>query len=158
MSPKNDNSEEEVSQFTASCLKAEQIAAKLIARAEQNSFALSSKLEKRGFQAAVVKEVISGLLDRGLLDDQRYAELWLRSRLGKRAQSPKTLLFSLRKRGIDRHSSKKAMDQVLDPETEYTLLLKYVETLNEGEISSLRAQLKYEGFSVETLTRYFDNF
>ena len=157
MSQKIDNSEEEVSQFTASCLKAEKIAEKLIARAEQNSFGLTVKLEKKGFEAAVVKEVISGLLNRGLLDDERYAALWLRSRLGKRVQTPKTLLFSLRKRGIDRHSSQKALDLVLDPDTEYALLLNYIETLEESKISSLRTQLKHEGFSVDSLTRYFDN-
>jgi len=158
MSPKIDNSEEEVSQFTASCLKAEKIAEKLIARAEQNSFALSAKLDKKGFETAVVKTVISGLLDRGLLNDQRYAELWLRSRLGKKARSPRILLLSLRKKGIDRHSSQKALDKVLDSDTEYTLLLKYVETLEESEISALRSLLKFEGFSLESVTRYFDNF
>ena len=109
--------------FTASCSKAEAIALRLIARAEQTSFGLKAKLERRGFEAAVIKEVIEQLLNRELLNDERFAGLWIRSCLNRKALSPLRLLASLRKRGIDRHSSLKAMEKVLDHETEYALLL-----------------------------------
>ena len=166
MSPETGNPEnDEVSHFTALCHKAEESALKLIARAEQNSFGLAAKLEKKGFQPAVIKTVISGLLDRDLLNDERYASLWLRSRLKKKAQSPKTLLTSLRKRGIDRHSSKKALEEILDADTEYALLLKYIEAPENSKLAGkgdkfyrLRLQLKYERFSVESIDRYFDAF
>ena len=163
MSPnKNNPKNEETSRFTASCNKAEENALKLIARAEQTTQGLTAKLERKGFDLPVIREVISGLLDRGLLDDERYAVLWLRSRLAKQAQSPKWLLLSLRKRGIDRHSSKKALEKVLDPETEYSLLLKYIEklvkTFKNTEEAPPRALLKHEGFSVESLDRYFNLF
>jgi len=143
--------------------RAEDVALKLIARAEQNSTGLSAKLERKGFDTAAISEVISDLLDRGLLNDERYAVLWLRSRLAKQIQSPKWLLFSLRKRGIDRNSAQKALDKVLDPETEYALLLKYIEKQKNSQlfekigILPLRTTLKYEGFSVLSLDRYFDD-
>ena len=135
---------------------------RLIARAEQNNLGLMVKLEKKGFDSAVVKAVVSTLTDRNLLNDERYAELWLRARLKKKPQSPKTLFFSLLKRGIDKCTSKKALEKVIDPDTEYTLLLKYTETLKNDMISekrnfSLRAHLKHESFSPETLERYFDS-
>jgi len=156
MSPETENSpDDEVSRFNAACNKAEKAALRLIARAEQNSFGLMVKLEKNGFDRTVIRAVISGLLDRGLLDDERYAMLWLRSRLAKKAQSPKWLLNSLRKRGIDRHSSQRALAKVLDSDTEYSLLLRYIgekENLNSWN----RPKLKHEGFSLEALERYSD--
>ena len=152
---------EEASRFTETCYRAEKIALRLIARAEQNSLGLAAKLERRGFDAVVVKTVISRLFGRNLLDDGRYAGLWVRSRLAlKKAPSPQWLLAALRKRGIDRNVSLKAIDAVLDPQTEYELLLRYMEQARFPRSKmafSLRAQLKYEGFSSAVLDTYFDN-
>ena len=165
MSPNKDNPENaEASRFTASCNKAEEAALRLIARAEQNSLGLIAKLERKEFDTNVIKAVISGLIERGLLNDERYAELWLRSRLAKKIQSPKSLLISLRKRGIDRNSAKKALEKVLDEDAEYALLLQYLEKLEKTppskakKVPSQRAQLKYEGFSALSLDRYFEDF
>ena len=152
--------EEEAFRYAAACYRAETAALKLIARAEQNSLGLSSKLERRGFESKVVKAVVSHLLDRNLLDDTRYAELWIRSRLSaKKAPSPRWLLVSLGKKGIDRNSSRDALLKVLDPDTEYALLLKFLEISGFPggmEAALPRANLKYEGFSYEVLERYTD--
>jgi len=154
--------EEEASSFAAACCRAEKLALKLIARAEQNSFGLTAKLERRHFDALVAKTVVSRLLARNLLDDVRYAELWIRSRLASRkAPSPQWLLVALGRRGIDRNSSLKALNNVFDPQTEYEFLLKYLEKTRFPQSKrafSLRAQLKYEGFSSEVIDRYFSDF
>ena len=149
----------ETDNFTALCNKAEKIALRLIARAEQNSFRLTAKLERRGFEAAVVKTVVSSLLDQGLLNDERYASLWLRSRLGMgRAHSPRHLLVSLGKRGIGRDFSRAAIKNTLDQETEYSLLLKYLEKMDIIDIKgSIKQQLRSEGFSTEVIERYYDS-
>ena len=151
--------EEEAFRFAAACYLAEKAALKLIARAEQNSMGLTAKLEQRGHKTAAVKAVVLRLLDRNLLNDERYSELWLRSRLsrGKRI-SPRWLLVSLGKRGIDRNSSHRALQKVLNPETEYTLLLKYVEKTGvpgDEKEEIPRAWLKCEGFSSAVLDKYF---
>ena len=158
--------EEEALRFAADCYRVEKLALRLIARAEQHSLGLTAKLERRGSRAAVVRAVISRLLDRNLLDDGRYAELWIRSRLAlRKAPSPRWLRASLRKRGIDRNSLSAALDGVLDPETEYALLLRYLESRNsrkkmrerEGKKGSfLRSELRYEGFSSAAIDRYLD--
>ena len=135
-------------------LKAEKAALRLIARAEQSSLGLTAKLESRGYDSAVAKTVVSGLLERNLLNDGRYAECWIRSRLG-RAPSPQWLLASLGRKGIDRDSSEKALKRVLDPETEYALLLRYLEKICLP--GSKRAILKHKGFSFEVLDRFFKN-
>ena len=150
--------EEEACRFAAACYRAEKIALRLIARAEQNSLALSAKLERRKIDAAVVKAVISRLLDQNLLDNERYAERWIRSHLAlRKAPSPQWLLAALGKRGIDRKSSLRALDKVIDPQTEYELLEKYLEKTRISQDSgafSIRAQLKYEGFSSTVIDLY----
>ena len=146
--------------FISTCSKAEKAALRLIARAEQTSFGLAVKLERKGFEAAVVREVIEQLLDRKLLDDERFAELWIRSCLVRKAPSPIWLQASLMKRGIDRDSSLRAIKKVLDYDTEYALLLKYIEKMdvskNKKQIN-LKTKLKSEGFSYETLERIFNS-
>jgi len=153
--------DEEAFRFAAACCRAEKAAARLIARAEQSSFGITIKLERRGHDAAAVKAVVSLLSDKNLLNDERYAELWIRSRLkGRKAPSPRLLLVSLGKRGIDRYSSLNALKNALDPETEYALLLKYLKKPAASERKpeiSLRSRLKYAGFSPEAIERYTDS-
>ncbi|MCL2318938.1 MAG: recombination regulator RecX [Treponema sp.] len=147
--------------FAALCYRAEKTALRLVARAEQNSLGLAAKLERRGYTSGVAKAVVARLLNRNLLDDSRYAELWVRSRLTlKKAPSPNWLLASLVKRGIDKDTARKTLAKVLDPEAEYALLLRYLEKTripDAEKVRYLRAQLKYEGFSFDALELYFKN-
>ena len=152
--------EEEALQFASYCYKAEKAALRLIARAEQSRLGLTAKLERRGYDPSVIKTVVSRLLERNLLDDERFAKFWVHSRLSYgKAQSPLWLRASLGKKGIDRNLSLKAVESLLDPETEYALLLKYLEKVgisdNKND-SFLKTQLKNEGFSYEVLDRYFE--
>ena len=159
--------EEDSLRFAAACYKAEKSALRLIARAEQSCLALTAKLEKRGFEATAVQRVISHLTDTELLNDERYAELWVRSRLsnyhgkrpGRKALSPLWFLSSLQKKGIGRVSSLSAINRVLDEETEYALLLKYLEEmdiLEEKGGKFLKIRLKREGFSSGAIERFFE--
>ena len=151
--------EEEALRFASSCYLAEKIALRLIARAEQSGLGLTAKLERRGYDSPVVRAVISRLLDRDLLNDERFAKLWVHSRLSYgKAQSPLWLRVSLGKKGIDRNLALKAVEGLLDPETEYALLLRYLDKagISDGKNDSfLKTQLKGEGFSYEVLERYF---
>ena len=152
------SSEEEDLRFAAECNKAEKIALNLIARAEQNSLGLTFKLEKRGIEAAVAKSVVSGFLEKNLVNDERYAGLWIRSCLARKTPSPLWLLAALQKRGIDRETSQKTIKKALDEETEYSLLLKYIkkmDILDNNNKGWLKTRLKFEGFSPEILDRYF---
>lgn len=144
--------EEEIFRHAAACYRAEKTALRLIARAEQNSFGLRAKLERRGCKTKVAKAVVSRLLERNLLDDQRYAELWIRSRLSTRKKiSPRRLEISLRRKGIDRDSLRKALENSLGPEIEYNLLVNYMKNA-----SFPRSYLKHEGFSGDLIEKYFE--
>ena len=143
--------------------QAEKTALRLIARAEQCSSGLSLKLEKRGFDTACIREVIVRLSEANLLDDKRYSGMWLRSRLHF-TRSPKKLFSSLCAKGIDRGDAQAALKEVLDEETEFSLLTRYVKKnekkspakTGENRVRSVKFMLKNEGFSVKSIQKFFN--
>ena len=166
-SPETSSSEQTDSPFALACLRAEKTALHLIARAEQNVSGLSRKLEKRGHDQACVRTVIERLCEAGLLDDRRYARLWLGSRISRQASSPRRLFAALCSRGIDHDDAEAALKETLDDEAEQRLLERYVQKLRfrqkTGEDDSaaarrsLRYTLKGEGFSSAAIQCFFDN-
>jgi len=149
--------EEEALRFASACLRTEKRALQLIARAEQNTFGLTRKLQKRKCEPDCIRAVIARLCEMSLLDDRRYARLWLESRISRQASSPRRLLAALCSRGIDRHDAEAALKETLDDETERQLLERYVQKLrrkNEdpqgagsANLRALRYTLRGEGFS-----------
>jgi regulatory protein len=137
-------------------LRAEKTALRLIARAEQCTARLTRKLEKRGFDSACIGEVISKLTELKLLDDNRFARLWLESRL-RLPRSPRRLLSSLCVRGIDHEEAQTALKNVLDEETEFTLIARFAKKYSrkaKGDPRSLKYLLKNEGFSSMAIKRF----
>jgi regulatory protein len=138
-------------------LRAEKTALRLIARAEQCTGGLTRKLERRGFDSACIGEIISKLTELKLLDDNRFARLWLESRL-RLPRSPRRLLSSLCSRGIDHDDAQAALKNILDEDTESALLTRFAKKYSRktgGDPRSLKYLLKNEGFSVAAIKRFF---
>lgn len=85
----------------------------LLARAEQNRRGLAEKLRKRGFSPTAVAAAIDRLIEKGWLDDRRFADSWVRSRLRTRPEGPTVLVAGLMKRGVDGRTAREAVDQAL---------------------------------------------
>jgi len=153
------NADEEAALRNASaCLRAERAALRLIARAEQCTAGLSRKLEKRGHERKCVNEVISRLSALGLLDDSRYAQLWIESRL-RLARSPRRLLVSLCARGIDRDDAEAALKNALNEEAELSMIARFVKRKRRKSSDvdrSLKHLLKGEGFSQAAIRSFFN--
>ncbi|MCL2412089.1 MAG: recombination regulator RecX [Treponema sp.] len=141
------------------CLHVENAALRLIARAEQCAGGLSRKLKKRGYDKYSVNSVIEKLCDLQLIDDNRFARLWLESRLHL-TRSPKRLLISLCARGIDRDDAEAALRNVLDADVENALLVrfakKYARKFKSEDSRSLKYFLRSEGFSSGAICEYLD--
>jgi SOS response regulatory protein OraA/RecX len=95
-----------------------------------------------------------------IVNDRRYAELWIRFRLARRAESPRALTLSLRSRGIGKEDVQAALKSALSSENEWALLQRYLikhrrRVVDEGDIS-LKYHLKSEGFSGPVLERYWE--
>ena len=150
--------EEEALHFASACLWAEKVALGLLTRAEQSAFGLKRKLEKRGHALACAKAVIAQLQEAGLLDDCRYAKLWLESKMSRQISSPWRLTAALHNRGIDRNDTNSALKAVLDDDGEFQLLQRFAGKLQRRttEKNSLKYLLRNEGFSSKAIQRFFD--
>jgi len=148
---------------TTSYLQAKNTALRLIARAEQCVQGITFKLERRGYDAHCINTVISELTEENLLNDLRFAQLWLESRM-RLTRTPQRLLASLCGRGIDRKDAEAAFRKVFDEETELSLLKRFVRKTrqkprrgkSEETVRSLKYLLNGEGFSPLVIRRYFE--
>jgi regulatory protein len=154
--------EEGAFRFAAACLRVERAALRLAARAEQTFFGLSRKLERRGFKTPSVSAVLRHLTDLDIVNDRRFAALWIQARLARRAESPRRLLAGLRSRGIARDDAEGALKSALNFQTESALLRRYIEKwhpvpdLETAGGSSLKYRLKREGFSPLVIQNYWE--
>jgi SOS response regulatory protein OraA/RecX len=131
----------------------------LAARAEQFSAGLLLKLQKKGYSRADSEKAIGELTVTGLLDDARYARLWLGLRIKHRSASPRELLSAICGKGIKREIASAALKEALggrdDPDRshELALLHRFVVKNGLGEltIANLREKLRFERFSPEVL-------
>jgi len=141
----------------AVCLRTEKAALRLIARAEQNSSGLRYKLEKRGHEVSCINTVIEKLTSLNLVDDSRYAKFWLQSRLHL-ARSPRRLLAGLCGRGIPRGEAEAAIKNVLNDETELSLLERFAKKYSRKikNKRELKIFLKGEGFSAQIIEQFFE--
>jgi regulatory protein len=150
--------EEEGFRFASSCLRGERAALRLISRAEQTSLGLRRKLGKAGYASSCVEAVLARLGELGIVDDSRYARLWLQSRLASKAEGPRRLLAALRRRGISRREAESALRSVLSPAAERELLERFMKKNRlSGEEPRIGSTLRGEGFSPSLIREYREN-
>lgn len=118
-----------------------------MARAEQSRAGLVKKLRMRGFSAAEAAQALDRLAEEGMVDDLRFAGLWVNARLRHKPASPRNLRAALRSRGIDRKTAEEAVKTALEDAGEAQLLQRYIEFYGEAP----RARLCAEGFSAAAL-------
>lgn len=84
-------------------------ALRLLARREHSRLELARKLTRRGWPDAAVEEIIDDLAAANLQSDARYAESYVRQRVGK-AYGPVRIRAELAERGIDRSQAAVALE------------------------------------------------
>ncbi|MDR0641596.1 MAG: RecX family transcriptional regulator [Treponema sp.] len=150
--------EEESFRFASSCLRGEKTALRLVSRAEQTSLGIIRKLQKAGYSSPCARAVLARLEELGIVDDSRYARLWLQARLAYKAEGPRRLLAALRHRGISRQEAEEALRTVLDSAGERALLEKFLKKKRlSGEEPGIANILRGEGFSPSLIQEYREN-
>jgi regulatory protein len=81
---------------------------------------LAQKLADRGTPTDVADQVLDRMEQVGLVDDEAFAEGWVRSRQATRGLSRRALAHELRSKGIDDDLTRATLDQV-DDDTEVEL-------------------------------------
>ena len=75
---------------------------------------LAQKLADRGTPVDVADHVLDRMEAVGLVDDEAFAESWVRSRRSTRGLSRRALAYELRNKGIDDEVARASLDQVDD--------------------------------------------
>ncbi|MHC9293506.1 recombination regulator RecX [Mycobacterium sp. LTG2003] len=88
----------------------------LTARARTRS-ELEAQLAKRGYPGDVSARVLDRLAEVGLIDDEDFAEQWVRSRHANAGKGKRALAVELRKKGVDDEVINSALAD-LDPAAE----------------------------------------
>lgn len=106
-----------------------------------------------------MNSALDTLAEAGILDDSRYARLWIEGRIKHKAVSPRQLLASLYGKGICRAVATAALKETLDSDSELALLRNFMaKSSPEGRgCGNSRERLRFEGFSAEVLERLDDD-
>jgi regulatory protein len=83
-----------------------------LAMAPRSRAQLEKKLRQRGCADDVAEQVLDRMTEVGLIDDEAYAEILVRSKQSGRGLARKALAHELRKQGIDGEVAEGALSQV----------------------------------------------
>ncbi|MDC7125003.1 MAG: regulatory protein RecX [Spirochaetales bacterium] len=85
-------------------------AVEYLAAREYSSSEIVTKLMKKGYDKECSLEAVSLLEQRGYIDDERFAEMWVLSRLRKHPEGRSALAAGLYKKGISRSIIENTLD------------------------------------------------
>jgi len=91
---------------------------RLLARREHSRAELQRKLEARDFARADISPVLDALIEDNLLSDQRFAEMFARTR-SENGQGPLKIRADLQARGVDGVDIDRSLELVDDTWLEY---------------------------------------
>jgi regulatory protein len=120
-------------------------ALKLLSLRPQSSYELKQKLAKK-FSADAIRSTLARLIKEGLINDEKFAFIWVSERLLTRHRSIQHLASELRQKGIER-SLIQATISKLDRQTEVDSAFHLASRSPQKSPEKLRAYLARKGFS-----------
>ena len=121
----------------------------LLARAPHSSFSLRMKLLKRGYDSPKIEQTLSWLTKKGYLDDSRFAEIWLRSRIDRRAEGRAVLVAGLLRKGLTREVAERVVNGFVTEPVEYENAVKALDKMRRQGVTDqekLTRKLRARGF------------
>ncbi len=121
---------------------------------------LDRYLARKGYKKEIIQQVIADLNQRAILNDRRFAELFVKDRLKIKPVGPKKLEIELLKRGVTYDLINKALEPATEPETQKKIALhlaqKKLRTLSSLERKQQKQKLysflMSKGFESEIIT------
>ncbi len=138
-------------------------ALRMLARREHSSKELKDKLKTRGYSAENIETVVAELVELNLLSDERFTEIYVRSRFSYKKKSPKAIYYDLLKKGVDKALIENELD-TLDEEDVFANArelaakkLKSLKARNSTDIpAKLRSHLAYKAYSTRIINRIIE--
>ncbi len=134
-------------------------AIELLARSEHSRFLLSRKLLQREFPEGVIRDALDRLEERGYLDDRRFAEQWVASRVRRRPEGETALIAGLQARGVDGGRAREVVEafkREFPEELERAIERAGARILRRPGVgeAELREKLQRRGFRPSDVTAY----
>lgn len=145
------------SQGTAAEEEAREKCLRLLSRRPYSRGELRERLQTTGMAGPAIEEVLAGLEQAGLLDDEDFARSWVASRKAAGGAGRRKLRWELRRKGVDRQLVERILDEELDEETELRAAVALAQKRVAGRgadrevLSRLRRYLLGRGFGFETV-------
>ena len=129
-------------------------AVSLLAMREHTEKEIREKLSARSFSPEDIDSAIGRLRREGLLSEERFAEVFIRSRLRKLPEGKALLAMRLRERGCAEDAARKALSEAWEREDYMEPLISYMDELTrkKGEEKAYAA-LMHKGFSPTEVRR-----
>ena len=131
--------------------KAYEKAQKLLKIRPHHSVEIQRKLTLRGFDRNITSQVISQLTEEGLLDDARFAQLYLDSLTRHKTFGFYGLKAKLMQRGIAGQEAESLLKQNLSLEAEKEIALRCLEKSREPDKLKRMQKLSRKGFRGEVI-------
>lgn len=148
---------EELHKLQDRCLswQARSKAVELLARREHSRRELEQKLIQRGYSQETISRVLDGLEERGYLDDRRFAESWVGSRIRRKPEGKRKLASGLAAKGVHREIIEEVL-QGVDTRQLLTAAYEQLEGKAGGDREKLLRSLAARGFAYQEIRRFFE--
>ncbi len=103
-------------------------AARLLNYRMRTRIELDKRLQQKGYPRTTIDNVIAKLSQIGLIDDSRFADAFVASKIAAKPVGRRELERALREKGVAKDEVEKAVSSVMDEETQFKLALAAAET------------------------------
>ena len=121
---------------------------------------IRARLNRHGFDADIIEQVLTKLKEQGLVDDIAFARFWRENRENFRPLSRRLMELELKQKGVDAEAIAEATAGVDDELAAYQAAQRKARSVEGLDYSSLRkrlgAFLKRRGFGYELINRTID--
>lgn len=126
----------------------------LLKTREHTAAELERKLKDKGFKAGEIDDAVERLTDEGYLSDERFAEVYLRSRLRKTAEGKPLLIMRLMEKGVSKALASTMVSAVWDEEQYLPALIRELNKLgNKYGKEKARQKLQQKGFTLSEIKK-----
>jgi regulatory protein len=147
--------------MTDSIQRAQIYAQRLIQYRPRSENELKSRLAEKGFTEDLIDRIVSSFKNQGLLDDRRFARLWVRMRSQQAMRSTTFIKRELFLKGVDKEIIESAIDEAKKDFNEegmarelFQKRLRLLQNLPQHKARQrLYGYLKRRGFSTGTIMR-----
>lgn len=119
-------------------------ALKLISYRMRTEKEIKDRLAKKGYNIDIIQNIIKRLKELELIDDEKFAEMWVKERIKAHPRSNFVLIQELFRKGIDIEMAKSIVERIVDANIRHKMiqqLIKKAEKRYKNEDKNKRRRL-----------------